>query len=106
MVGVGNLRCRCNFCALRFTVGCDPCPVWAVFAAFTVCAVVSVTACVIFAVGSHVASGLAILSAGIVCCGLSIMMFCGCKQATKGVSQLTRKIAIRIKNCFIKKEEA
>ena len=39
MVGVGNLRCRCNFCALRFTVGCDPCPVGGI-AAFTVCAVV------------------------------------------------------------------
>ena len=79
---------------------------WAVFAAFADCALSSVAACAIFATGGHVASSLAILSAGIVCCGLSIMIFFGCKQATKGISLLTKKIAIRIKNCFIKKEEA
>ena len=79
---------------------------WAVFGAFAVCAIVSVPACVIFAVHGSGASGLAILSAGIVCTGLSIFMFFGCKEATRGILMLTKKITIWIKNCFIKKEEA
>lgn len=79
---------------------------WAVFGAFAVCAIVGVPACVIFAVHGSGASGLAILSAGIVCTGLSIFMFFGCKEATRGILMLTKKITIWIKNCFIKKEDA
>lgn len=51
-------------------------------------------------------SGLAVLSAGIVCAGLSILLFCGCRAATKGVFTLTKKITIGMKNCFIGKEAA
>ena len=79
---------------------------WAVFGAFAVCAVGSVFACVVFAVIGNVASGLAVLSAGIVCAGLSIFVFYGCKEATKGILILTKKITTSIKNCFIGKEEA
>ena len=46
------------------------------------------------------------IGAGIVCAGLSIFMFYGCKAATKGILVLTKKLAVWIKNCFIKKEEA
>ena len=79
---------------------------WAVFGAFAVCAVGSIFACVVFAVIGNVASGLAVLSAGIVCAGLSIFVFYGCKEATKGILILTKKITTSIKNCFIGKEEA
>lgn len=79
---------------------------WAVFGSLAVCAVGSVPMCVILAAGGSVASGMVTLSAGIVCAGFSILMFFGCRETTKGIFILTKKFAIRIKNCFIKKEEA
>lgn len=79
---------------------------WAVFASLAACSVGDVLACTVFAIGGNIASGVAMLAAGIVCAGLSIFMFYGCKAATKGTLILTKKIAIWIKNCFIKKEEA
>ena len=79
---------------------------WAVFASLAACSVGGVLACTVFAIGGNIASGVAMLAAGIVCAGLSIFMFYGCKAATKGTLILTKKIAIWIKNCFIKKEEA
>ncbi len=78
---------------------------WAVFCAFAVCAVASVPGCIIIALRSGGAAGLAVLSAGIVCAGLSIFMFFGCREATKGVIVLTKKLTIMIKNCFIRKGE-
>ena len=79
---------------------------WAIFGAFAVCAVGSVPGCVIFAAGGSGMSGLALLGAGIVCTGLSIFMFFGCRKATDGILILTKKFAIWINNCFIRKEEA
>ena len=79
---------------------------WAVFGAIAVCAAVSVPACVIFVARGRGVSGLAVLSAGIVCAGLSILLFCGCRAATKGVFTLTKKITTGMKNCCIGKEAA
>lgn len=79
---------------------------WAVFASFAACSIGGVMACVIFAVGGNGTSGLAMLAAGLVCAGLSIFMFYGCKAVTDGTLILTKKIVIWIKNCFIKKETA
>ena len=79
---------------------------WSVFVSFAACFIGGVLACVMFAVGGNGASGVAMLAAGIVCAGLSIFMFYGCKAATKGVLILTKKIAVWLKNCFIKKEDA
>lgn len=78
---------------------------WAVFCAFAVCAVASVPGCIVIALRSGGAAGLAVLSAGIVCAGLSIFAFFGCREATKGVIVLTKKLTIIIKNCFIRKGE-
>lgn len=79
---------------------------WAVFGSLAVCAVGSVPMCVIFVAHGNGISGLALLSAGIVCAGLSIFMFYGCKEITKGILMLTKKFALWIKHCFIRKEEA
>ena len=80
--------------------------VWAIFASTAACSIGGVLSCIIFTIGGNGASGVAMLAAGIVCAGLSIFAFYGCKAATKGTLILTKKIAIWIKNCFIKKEEA
>ena len=63
-------------------------------------AVGSVPVCVVFAVRGSAASGLAALSAGIVCAGLSILMFYGCMAAVKGLLALTGKGAVWVKNRF------
>lgn len=79
---------------------------WTVFVSLAACSIGGVMACVIFTVGGNGASGVAMLAAGIVCAGLSIFMFYGCKAVTVGTLILTKKMVIWIKNCFIKKEVA
>lgn len=79
---------------------------WAIFASTVACCIGGVLSCIVFTLSGNSVSGFAILSAGIVCAGLSIFMFYGCKTATNGILILTKKIAIWIKNCFIKKEKA
>ena len=78
---------------------------WAVWGAIAVCAVGSVPVCVVLAARGGIAGGLAILAAGFVCAGLSIFLFYGCREATRGVWALTKKITIGIKNGLIRKEE-
>lgn len=79
---------------------------WSVFVSLAACALGGVMGCVMFTVSGNGVSGITVLAAGLVCAGLSIFMFYGCKAATKGTLILTKKIAIWIKNGFIKKEEA
>lgn len=79
---------------------------WAVFGSLIGCAFGGVVAGIVIACSGNALSGIAMLAAGIVCAGLSIFMFYGCKVATKGCLILTKKFAVWIKNCFIKKEEA
>lgn len=92
--------------ALYVTVWSVIASFWSVFASLAVCAAAGVPMCVVFVAGDSGAAGIAVLSAGIVCAGLSVFMFFGCLQATKGILFLTKKFAIWLKNCFIKKEEA
>ena len=79
---------------------------WAVFACFVACGLAGIAAGIYFAIGGNKLTGIAVLGAGIACAGLSVFMFFVCKAATKGILKLTKKLAIWIKNCFIKKEEA
>ncbi len=79
---------------------------WAVFVSLAAGSIGGVLSCIIFAIDGNVASGISMLAAGIVCTGLSIFSFYGCKAATKGILILTKKMAIGIKNCFMKKEGA
>ena len=79
---------------------------WAAFASFMACGLAGIAAGAYFAAGGNGLTGIAMIGAGIVCAGLSVFMFFGCKAATKGILNFTKKLAIQIKNCFIKKEEA
>lgn len=80
--------------------------VWAVFVSLAACAIGGVIAGVFFALSGNGLMGIAMVSAGIVCAGLAIFLFLGCKAATKSIIYLTKKIALGIKKCFIKKENA
>ena len=79
---------------------------WTVFVSLAACSIGGVMACVIFTVGGNGASGVAMLAAGIVCAGLSIFMFYGCKAVTDGTLILTKKMVIWTKSCFMGKEVA
>lgn len=79
---------------------------WAAFGAVVGCALGGIAAGIGFACHGNALTGAAMIGAGIACAGSSIFLFYGCKAATQGTLLLTKKIALGIKNCFIKKEEA
>lgn len=80
--------------------------VWAVFASLAAAAIGVAFAGVTFAIVGNVLVGVAMIGAAIVCAGLSIFLFFGCHAATKGIIQLTKKLALGIKKCFVRKESA
>ena len=79
---------------------------WAVFSAFVGGSFGGIVAGIIFTCTGNLLAGLAMIAASLVLAGLSIFSFFGCKAATKGTVILTKKIALGIKNCFIKKGDA
>ena len=78
---------------------------WAVFASLVACAAGGIIAGIVFIVVGNVLTGVCMIGATLVCGGLSIFGFFGCKAATKGLLWLAKKLAIGIKKCFVKKEE-
>jgi uncharacterized membrane protein len=78
---------------------------WAGFVSLVACFIGGVIAFIVFTALGKGASGVAMLAAALICAGLAIFAFLGCKAATKGVAILTKKMAITIKNWFIKKEK-
>ena len=50
-------------------------------------------------------AGIAMLGAAIVFAGLSVFFFFGCKETTKGILFLTKKMFLGIKSLFIRKEK-
>ena len=78
---------------------------WAVFGSLAGCGIGGAVSGVALAVSGHVATGLALLAAGLVSGGLSVLLFFGCLGATKGMAILTKKIALGIKNCLIRRKE-
>lgn len=78
---------------------------WAVFASLVACAAGGIIAGIVFIVVDHALTGVCMIGAALVCAGLSIFSFFGCKAATKGLLWLTKKLVIGIKKCFVKKEE-
>ena len=79
---------------------------WAVFGTVIGCAFGVAVAGVGFALSGNGLTGMAMISAGVVCAGLSIFLFYANKAATRGTLWLTKKIALSVTNPFAKKEEA
>ena len=77
---------------------------WAAFASVACCAIGGVIGGIWFVFGGKAFSGIAMLGAGVFCAGLSIFLFFGCRAATKGVLQLTKKMILGLKSLFIRKE--
>lgn len=77
---------------------------WAILASLAVSSLAAVAAAVVFSFNSNWLTGAAMLGAGIFCAGLTILLFFGCKAATKGVLLLTKNIALGIKSLLVGKE--
>ena len=78
---------------------------WAVFGALVGCAGGGIGAGILCFCFGNITAGLVFIAAALVCAGLSIFMFFGCKEATKGVLWLTKKGVLGIKNCFVGRKE-
>lgn len=91
--------------ALFVVIGSMLIVLWAVFGAIAACAV-GLLASVAFLIQSNVPSGIAMIGVALVCGGLSIFLFFGCREATKGIMLLTKKMVLGMKKCFVGKERA
>lgn len=78
---------------------------WAAFASVLTCGLFGVAGGAYLSIENRDLSGLAVIGAGIACTGLSIFLFFGCNATTKGILRLTKKIARRIHEHFIQKED-
>ncbi len=79
--------------------------VWAVFASLTACAPVGFAMGIDFILVGNAITGIAMLGTALVCAGLSIFMFFGCKAITQGIILLTKKIFLAIQNYFKAEKE-
>lgn len=68
---------------------------WAVFAALLGSALGGIVGGIILSGYGHLPAGLALTGAALVCAGLGIFLFYGCKAATVGMLRLTKKLVRR-----------
>ena len=78
---------------------------WGCVVALAASGVFGIVAAVPCAIGGNVTAGLVLFGAALVCIGISIFAYLGCKAATKWALLLTKK-ATCIKKLFVKKEES
>ena len=76
---------------------------WAVFVSLVGCAVGGLIGGIVILVTGRPLAGMALVSAGLVCTGLSILSFFGCRAATRGAVWLGKKMALWMKGCFVRK---
>ena len=77
---------------------------WAVFGSLAGGALGGLVLGAVSAVGTSGAAGLATLGCALCAAGLAIFAFFGCKAATLGGVWLTKRLALGIKRCFVRKE--
>lgn len=78
---------------------------WAVFGSLAIGMPAGLLAGAIHACSGNTFLGAAQAGVGMLCAGLAIFMFFGCRAATKGLVALTRRAVARMKNCLVKREE-
>lgn len=77
---------------------------WAVFVSLAACGLAGIVAGVGYAILVKPIDGILLVAAGLVCSGLAIFAFIGCKAATKGTARLTKKMIFGIKHLFVGKD--
>ena len=88
-----------SLCAVAFSL-------WSVFAAVAGVSIGITIFGIFHTCVSTTLPGIALIAAGIVCAGLSIFLFIGCKAITTGTVQLTKHTITSIKTKCTKKEGA
>ena len=78
---------------------------WVVFGSIIICSIGGIIFGILYAVEGHGVICLAYIGGNLVCMGIGIFMFFGCKAATKGTVLLLKNLLLWIKSKFIKKEE-
>ncbi len=78
---------------------------WSVFAAFVGAAAGGLLGGTVLAFTVKPSAGLALIAAGLVLAGLSILLFISCKAATDGTVRLSKQVLLGMKNALLKKEE-
>lgn len=79
---------------------------WAVEASFVGSSFGGLVSGVALIATGDVSQGLILIAGGLVCAGLAVFAFYGCKAATRGAVWLTKQSARWLKRCFVKKEDA
>lgn len=77
---------------------------WAIFGAVAASAIGIIIYGVVLLFTKNIFTGIVMLGTSILCFGLSIFLFYGCKLFTKLLVQIFKNFFILIKKCFIKKE--
>lgn len=78
---------------------------WASFVAVIGSALGGIMGGIVLGIYNNTLTGVALMSAGLVCIGLAIFFFFGCKAVTKGIMFLSKKSILLLKKSFIKKGE-
>ena len=78
---------------------------WASFVAIIGGAFGGIMGGIVLSIYKNALTGVALIAAGLVCAGISIFFFFGCKAVTKGIIFLTKKSILSLKKLFIKKGE-
>lgn len=76
---------------------------WSVFVSLLASGFALTAASFIFFFLEKGLTGLVSFGVGLICIGLSIFVFYGCKTATRGILTLTKKLAKAIKNGFVRR---
>lgn len=93
------------FLSLYITLWSVIISLWAAFASVAASFLVGMLTGVCFICAGFSASGWFMIGCAIVCSGMSILLFYGCKYSTKGILNISKKIVLYIKHCLVKKEE-
>ena len=77
---------------------------WAVQVSLAVCGIVGLIVGSVYTFHVGTLPGIAMIGAALVCAGVSIFAFYGCKGATQGILWLSKKLWLCIKYSFIRRE--
>lgn len=79
--------------------------IWAVAAGLVACVIGAFTGGIIFICMGNILTGLVLIGSSLICTGIALLFILLCKGATKAIIFLTKKIAVGVKNLFVKKEK-
>ncbi len=79
---------------------------WSVFITLSACAVAGIAGGVALSFSGNITPGIAMIGAALVCGGLAIFTFYGCKAATRGTILLTKNLVTSTINRLRRKEAA